>query len=402
MIEITRNWSVADIRQVDLRIGLGDIKAVANGGGQITLRAQLRSNDENDLETAVADGVLTIKTRSDEGWLGRNNRIDVTLAVPRDASVALTVKTGQGDVYAEGVSGIQTILTGKGDVHAAGGNSSLTVKTGKGDIFLREWRGDVQLTTGKGDASVSDLAGGLQMTTGAGDTKVVRWQANGSGAHQIKTGSGDIAVSQVQAGSLTLSTGRGDCTLQQATVRALNAKTGLGSVTLTGDPAGGNWEGRSGKGDLALTLPTTAAARVEAATGHGSIHSDLPQVKVARPGPASPRGGRTIFVLGEEQRSEVRLSTGYGDISVRMVALAPVTAAPPPTKVTVEAPSAVHPVAVQPMAPAVPDVAAVPPAPPVPPAPTAPQMTAMSVLESLARGEISVDEAEALLRSLEQ
>jgi DUF4097 and DUF4098 domain-containing protein YvlB len=340
----------------------------------------LRSNDENQLETTIANGVLAIETRTSEGWLGRNTgRIDVMLAIPRDAAVSVTAKTGLGDVKVEGVSGVTTIHTGKGHVHAAGGASPLTIKTGKGDVSVRQWRGDLQLTTGKGDTSVNDLVGGLQMTTGAGDTAVARWQANG-GAHQIKTGSGDITVSQAHVPTLEVVTGRGDCTLQQVGLRSLRARTGYGDLMLAGDPSGGRWEARTGKGDLTLALAEPAAARVEAATRHGSIQSELPQVRVARPGPASQHGGRTIVVTGEEPRAEILLETGKGDIIVRMAGPAPAAVAQPPTQVTVEAPQALQ----------------------ERNEPSIPQITAMSVLESLARGEISVDEAETLLRSLEE
>ena len=141
---------------------------------------------------------------------------------------------------------------------------------------------------------------------------------------------------------------------------------------------------RTGKGDLSVRIPARAA-RVEAATRHGDISSDLPQVKAARPGPASQRGGRTISVLGDEPRAEILLETGHGDISVRLAG-APLQA--PATTEWIHA------------------VAELVPAAPAIRTPTIvqqadPKATALAVLESLSRGELSVTEAEALLRSLE-
>ncbi len=205
MVEIERSYSVAEIRQVDLRIALGDLTATAGSGDQIRLRASLRSNDETELETTVTDGVLLVKNRTDNGWLARNSsRIDVALTIPRDAAVVVTAKTGLGD--------------------------------GKGDVDLRTWRGDLHVTTGKGDVAVSDLNGGLQMVTGAGDTTVERWQADGGAAHEIKTGSGDVVLRDAQAQGLEVTTGRGDCVLRQVALRTLQAKTGYGNLTLEGDP----------------------------------------------------------------------------------------------------------------------------------------------------------------------
>jgi DUF4097 and DUF4098 domain-containing protein YvlB len=391
MTEIIRSFGVAEIKQVDLRIALGDLTATAGSGNQIELRARLRSNDESELEMTVADGVLLVKNRTDNGWLGRNsNRIDVALTVPRDAAVGIAAKTGLGDVNVEGVPGLREAYTGKGDVRAVEGDSPLTIKTGKGDVVVRAWRGDLHVTTGKGDVAISDLTGALEMVTGAGDTTVKHWQAAGDASHQIKTGSGDVAISDAQAQGLEVTTGRGDCALRQVALGSLRAKTGYGDIVLEGDPLGGQWEARTGKGDLSLTLPATAAARVEAATRHGSVRSELPQVKVARPGPASQHGGRTIVVIGDDPRAEIRLETTKGDISVRATGVMS-------TAVAVER---------RPTGPEVETTYAVRGEQPVP-SPGVVQMapeksSALAILESLSRSEISVDEAETLLRSLEQ
>lgn len=382
MIDIERTFEVAGIHQIDLRIAQGDLTLTA-GGDRIALRASLRSDDEAALETTVLDGVLLIKNRAEAGWLGRNSsRIDVALTVPRAAALAVNATTGLGDVHARGVAGVQEITTGKGDVRAEGGEGRLAVKTGKGDIVVRAWRGDLDATTGKGDAAIDGLSGGLQLTSGAGDAAVERWQAGGNGAHQVKTGSGDVRISDAQASRLTVTTGRGDCTLRKVALDALVGQTGLGSFSVEGDPRQGTWQVRTGKGDITLALAAGAAARVEAATRHGSIQSSLPQVKVARPGPASPHGGRTIMVVGEEPRAEIRLETIKGDIAIRAAG-----AAEPPLSIEVSRETLAAGRAQLPGAEA-------------PAVPSAGPTSALAILESLARGEISVDEAEMLLRSL--
>jgi DUF4097 and DUF4098 domain-containing protein YvlB len=389
-MEIERRFDLAEIKQVDIRIGLGDLTATAGSGDQIGLRARLRSDDESELETTIADGVLLVKNRSDNGWLGRNvGRIDLELTVPRNAAVVVLAKTGLGNVNVEGLAGLSAVHTGKGDVRAAGGSSPLTIKTGKGDVAVRAWRGDLHVTTGKGDVAVSDLTGALQMVTGAGDTMVERWQGGDGTAHEIKTGSGDVALRDARAQGLEVTTGRGDCALRQVALRSLRAKTGYGDIVLEGDPLGGQWEVRTGMGDRSLALPTTAAVRVEAATRHGSVRSELPQVKVARPGPVSQFGGRTIVVIGDEPRAEIRLETTKGDISVRSAMVTSTAMTAERWTADMEAETRVA-------------VRVEPPSQPLLATEKGPdKRSALTILESLARGEISVDEAEALLRSLE-
>ncbi len=400
MIEIKRSFPATEIKKIELEIALGDLSLSTASDDRIGLRAQIRSNDETELEISDAGGTLIIKNRREANWLTHNaSRIDLALRVPTTAAATIWAKTGLGDVSADGVAGLAQIITGKGDVSAARGNSPLSIKTGKGDVTVRAWRGDLEIATGKGDMAVSDLTGGLQMSTGAGDTAVTRWLAPGEGAHQIKTGSGDVAVRQGQAHKLGVQIGRGDCVVQQVSLHGLDAHSGMGDLNLAGDPLGGQWVARAGKGDLTLTLTANVAARIEAATRHGQIFSDLPQVKVARPGPASPHGGRSIAVVGDEPRAEIKLETYKGDITVRTSERS-VLKATLPTQVTVEAPPA-------PPAPPSAPFLSFPPVPPVPPvlpasaAPAPPGLTAMAVLESLERGEINADEAEALLRALD-
>jgi hypothetical protein len=112
-----------------------------------------------------------------------------------------------------------------------------------------------------------------------------------------------------------------------------------------------------------LKLPGNAAAQVEAVTGMGQVHSDWPLVRVGRPGPVGAGSQRMVGAWGEEhRRARVVLRTGVGDIRLCQ---GPVHSEP-----------------------------AAPSAPP----PAADERRA--VLESLARGEITVEEADALLRAL--
>ena len=357
MIEIERSFNATDVKQIEVNIGLGDISARANGDGKILVRARIRSNNEAELETTLTDGVLKVsQRRSGENgqlgdWFQPSSSLDVILIVPAGWDLPVTARTDKGDVSAEGVQGLREVHTGKGDV------------------------------------SISELAGGLQVRTGFGDVSVHDWQAptapNG-GRHAIRTGSGDVSISRSQASSLEVHTGRGDCAFNQIASTDLRVHSGSGDVALDGDPATGKWDVRTGKGDLSVRTPARAA-RIEAATRHGDISSDLPQVKAARPGPASPRGGRFISVLGDEPRAEILLDTGHGDISVRLAG-APLQA-PATTEV-------IH--AVAELVPAAPEIRT----PTITPQ-ADPKATALAVLESLSRGELSVTEAEALLRSLE-
>ena len=332
--------------------------------------------------------------------------IDIDLLLPAGADPLVTVQTGKGDVRLNSIRHAQAVRTGKGDVSVSGAVNDLQINSGAGDVSvsgcggelgIHTGAGDVAVSacqasvtakTGRGDISIDEVIGALEINTGAGDVRVGNWQASDNGAAStgtIHTGSGDISVGNAHAGSLRVQTGRGDCSLRQLWIGKLDANTGSGDLAVSGDPGTGRWQAKTGKGDIVLTLPAVLAARVEAATRHGSITSALPQIKVARPGPASQHGGRTIIVLGDEPRAEVILETGKGDITIRASGPMPVAVGQQVAVAEVVASQAL-------------DLASSQPVPATRMAPS--RDVTMGVLESLARGEISVDEAEMLLKAL--
>ena len=160
-------------------------------------------DNEAELETTLTDGVLKVSQRQNGGngqngdWFQPSSSLDVVLIVPTGSNVAVTARTGKGDVSSVGVQGLREVHTGKGDVSTSASSRDLAIHTGMGDVSVRNGRGAVAVDTGKGDVSISELAGGLQVRTGFGDVSVHDWQAptapNG-GRHAIRTGSGDVSA----------------------------------------------------------------------------------------------------------------------------------------------------------------------------------------------------------------
>jgi hypothetical protein len=86
---------------------------------------------------------------------------------------------------------------------------ALTVRTGAGDVFLENAHGDISLRTGSGDIKGRGLAGvNFSAETGSGD---VRFELAPALRVHVRTGSGDVAL-RVPGGTyrLQVSTGSGD------------------------------------------------------------------------------------------------------------------------------------------------------------------------------------------------
>lgn len=372
MVELERRFDRQSVAQVKVALGVGDVRVSAGGDDQVVLTARVHSGDESDLEIGLTNGELHVRQR--ELGYRRPYPVDLQLALPADSALPLSLNVGRGDLTLQQVSVTLRANTGKGNVAITGCQGEVQAQTGKGDIRVDQHQGAVHALTGKGDIAVAGKAGSLRLQTGFGDVTVADWETPDDAESRIEMGAGECRIRRLKGGKLFLQVGRGSCTLEDVTLPALRVQVAKGDVRLSGDPGAGEWQVATATGDIVLALTAGASARVEAATRRGAIVSELPQVRVARPGPASRvGGGRSISITDDNPRADVRLETVLGDIKVRQQGARRSAPAAPSAE---ETPSAAG--------------------------QRPPQRTALEVLESLARHEITVEEAEALLRELEE
>jgi hypothetical protein len=221
-------------------------------------------------------------------------------------------------------------------------------------------------------------------------------------------GRGNVAIAQSEAGSCRVWIGKGDFQLRGGRIDQLQAHLGHGDIRSDAAPTSSStWSIDSRRGDIEIGLPGDAEARLDVATRHGVIRSDFPLVRVGRPGPEARHGGRMVGNIGGgESPSQINLSTMHGDIVIRRTTTTggdwtreEATGAGPSETIPVareeareesveSAPSEEPPVptAIAESMPAS-SAEATPPA----------GDSRLQILESLSRGEISVEEASRLL-----
>jgi DUF4097 and DUF4098 domain-containing protein YvlB len=197
----------------------------------------------------------------------RKVSISYDLMVPE--ATDLQVRTGSGDIIAEGLGRAVNIASGSGSVRTAALASTLKVSTGSGDIVCEGVRGGLTASSGSGDITAS-------LTDGA--------EVN------VSSASGDVRITGARG--------------------AVTAKSSSGDVAVDGTPAAG-WVVSTASGDISLRVAGDAGFTIEAATSSGSIESSAPITvsgTVSRKGlRGDVRGGGPVL----------RLSTASGDISVR-------------------------------------------------------------------------------------
>jgi len=97
-----------------------------------------------------------------------------------------------------------------------------------------------------------DISGGVRGGAGSGDIEV---EETGSGAIDLRTGSGNVTVRGVQG--------------------ELHAEAGSGDITAEGTQSG-TWEIRTGSGNVHVRLPSSAAFDADLSTSSGSLDIDAP------------------------------------------------------------------------------------------------------------------------------
>jgi hypothetical protein len=198
------NVSTGDTKQVEFR--------VEYQGYELHKSLEIESNQHGD--------EVELTARIPRGWhfsMGTNRRLHIEVRMPKDAD--LQVRTGDGSIKANNVTG--TI-----DLHS--GDGALTVSALKGAIRLH---------TGDGSIDASDLDGKCDATSGDGRIRLA---------------------------------GRFDI---------LSARSGDGSVgveALRGSKLDSGWSIASGDGSIDVAVPADLPANIEASSGQGHITSDIP------------------------------------------------------------------------------------------------------------------------------
>lgn len=222
------------------------------------------------------------------------------------------------------------------------------------------------------DMRLEDLSGEFELESVSGDISLARLR----GPLQLSVVSGDIAGEQV-FGALQLKSVSGQVTLKQSDLPSINANTVSGGLRLETPLGEGPYRFDSVSGAVHLYVPEDTQCNARLSTVSGRLHSALPSTSKQ-----ISRGAQRMQLQGGGV--EVSLHSVSGNLWLETPGS--VEAAPEPVE------DAAFPV------PPVPPAYPAPPVPPVPPIPSPEGLTRGQILDQVARGELSVDEAVRLLQ----
>ncbi|MFQ5529757.1 MAG: DUF4097 domain-containing protein [Gemmatimonadota bacterium] len=196
-------------------------------------------------------------------------RVEFDITAPRRMSIAL-----QGvelEVTIDGSEGNIAVHSVEGQIDVTGGGGNVAIQAVDGDVAVREARGNIAVHAIEGNVSVSDSRGTLAVESVDGDVELVDIDSENVGVNVVD---GDVRFS--------------------------------GAIH-----DGGRYFMSTHDGDLDITVPGDANARVSIATFDGELVSDIP---IEIEGDFSQK--RFSFTLGTG-RALVELSSFDGVIRLR-------------------------------------------------------------------------------------
>ena len=252
----SRNYTVAGRPEVHVDANDGHVDVSTGATGQVSIRVETVGWRISDSEVRVsaqqaADRIsLDLRIPSINWSFGGHHSVRIFLRVPREAD--LHIKTGDGHVKVEPVSGHVEVHTGDGHITLDGVKGDIRLSTGDGHITASSLDGQLDASTNDGHIDVDGRFEQLNLRTG--DGRVVARVRNGSkntSIWAIRSGDGSVTVllpSDFSA-DLDAHTGDGRVTLDWP-------------VTVSGSLDRNTVRGRLNGGGSALTIRT----------GNGSIH----------------------------------------------------------------------------------------------------------------------------------
>jgi len=334
---------------IDIENPRGDVSIVAEDGTTVEVQAHqvAYTNSDEDAKkvfnseaahmTVNGNAVLVKSEGNDRG------RVNLTVTVPKSARV--TVNAGRGDVTAAGLGAGIILTAGRGDVRLSSivGSVQAHLSNGKHDFSAHDVQGDINTDGDSNDLTFSEIKGKIMQ--------------NGEilGDVHMETVSGPVhlhtSVTELQLGELP-----GDLTLNSDDLRINQAKGQVRVTTHSKDidlsqiygdsyvedrdgriaiePAGAfGIEAKNSKGDVEVTLPPNASAKVDARTRNGDIVSEY---AIAA---SEGENKAASFTIGSGA-TRIVLSAENGDVRIKKGSAYP--AAPAAPNAPAAAPNALH------------------------------------------------------------
>lgn len=186
----------------------------------------------------------------------------------------------------------------------------LSLSTGDGSVHIANIAGNVDAKSGDGSIEVEAVKGNVKLHTTDGSVSGTRLEA---GTVDVHTGDGSVTLREVRADSIAAQTGDGNIRCQGIAAERVDCHTSDGSIHIEyaqDGPKAPNVTATTSDGGITFTAPPGLSAVIDASTGDGSIHTNLPMA-------IEGRIGRSLTGTVGDGAGKIRLRTHNGSITIR-------------------------------------------------------------------------------------
>jgi hypothetical protein len=357
MSDVEQVWPADAFDAISIAAREGQFKIEGSDGNQVELKGDLDSRYWRDVQPEPLGRWLQLHL-----WRYSGGG-ELTLRLPKNKAWIVELSAGRGEIQVKNLQARLQLMLGKGEIRVEDSRGIIDLSCGNGTLEVKHWietkmpersprPTDAPSPAATPDKDRSDRWSGSRDRTrmqnpwdvGYWDEeywtewglqfaeKATAWATQftkfftnmdwkpGQAGLDIRTGKGDIRVQDVQAETCSLWLGKGDARMEDGRIAELVAYAGHGDFDCQAILPTGDWAIKTSHGNIRLALPADAQVKLDAATRHGDIHSDIPLVRVARPGPEARHGGRMVGTLGstEGKTPELDLTTLNGDIVIEV------------------------------------------------------------------------------------
>lgn len=330
--------SDAEVMERSFEVGARGELSVSNVSGQITI-------------TGTDATVITVRATK----RGSRRRMENTRIETEHVGNRVSLKTRGDHGTRIGIRG--NVCSVDYDIQVPS-TCLIEVEAVSADVAVRHTCGDTGIKTVSGDVNIEDITGDTSLTTVSGDVQAGSLQ----GELRLRTTSGDATVRGSRLQRFNLNTVSGD----------LNIETPLAT--------GEHYMAKTVSGDLLIAVPAGTGATIQMKSVSGDVSSDLPAeiIKSSRRNWQGRINGGGANVEMHSVSGDLRIAVGADATPMETIS------APPPEPD--------YPVPRMPVAPS--------PAPDSAASDTSPATA--SILQRLAQGEISVEDAMAQLDAVDR
>ncbi len=272
-----------DAAVLTVAVGDADVVLKSDDSGEIHVEVFLKGSDmekareyfeKQAFEVFEENGTIYVKTAENIDWRGgwkSNGGAHITVVVHTPIQTTADIRTSDGDIAAEDLSGDIRLTTSDGDIVAGGlVGPSVAIRTSDGDIAARSLDApEVSVVTSDGDIAI-DRAVGAMVNIRTSDGDIVLDDVDG--AITLSTSDGDIQVNRLSGDEASLRTSDGDIVVREALTGSARVTTSDGSIVL--QAVHGDVEARTSSGDLSVDI--IEAGTVNLRTSDGDITISAP------------------------------------------------------------------------------------------------------------------------------